>query len=279
MSDRIVRLIGAARGFEDDGHYSEARAFRAAALSEEIRATLERPRLGRGLEDEVRDLAADFHAAGEESELAAVLDAIAESAPERPPGATTRLFVCRWCGRVEPKAPPASCPGCGAGRLVFTEIPGVFFLELVPVPELLDALAATPEQCRRCCAGITSAQASLGEWPVATILSHLLGANERLGGSAVEALDRDDPPPLALVAPEEVSTGRDLTLEDLLDAFATARRALLERVGGLSPEAWARSRVHPLWERMSVQRYLSYIARHEHLHLAHLSVSAARARR
>ena len=278
MTDRIVRLIAAARGFEDDGHYSEARALRAAALSEEIRLTGRRMRLGQGLEQEVRDLVDDFRAAQGAQELVTVLEAIAESAPVRPAAATHRLYVCRWCGHAEPAVAPNPCPGCGAGGLVFTEVPGVFFLELVPVPQLLEALAATPEQCRRYCAGLDEDRAALGEWPVATIVSHLIGANELLGGSAIEALERDDPPARALIAPEAVSAGQGTTLQQRLDTFAEARRALLERVGGLTPAQWERSRVHPLWERMTVQRYLSYIARHEHLHLAHLRASADRAR-
>ena len=40
MSDLILHLLSVARGFEDDSRYGQARAFRAVAMAEEIRATL-----------------------------------------------------------------------------------------------------------------------------------------------------------------------------------------------------------------------------------------------
>ena len=64
MSDLILHLLSVARGFEDDGRYSQARAFRTAAMAEEIRATAEHLRMGGGLKQAVRDAAAEFRSAG-----------------------------------------------------------------------------------------------------------------------------------------------------------------------------------------------------------------------
>ena len=278
MSDLILHLLSAARGFEADGRYSQARAFRAAALAEEIRATAEHPKMGTGLEESAFHAAAEFRSAGGRPELAEILDDIAHSAPERPPSASLRLHVCRWCGYPAKDEAPATCPGCGAGHLVFSEIPGVYFLQPVPIPDLLDSLESTPSECARACAGLDGQQSTAGEWPVVAILSHLLGADERLTQSALESLEKDDPAPRPLVPATEVRAGEGLDLGALLDRFAEARAALLLRVTSLTPDQWARSRVHPLWGRMSVHQYLSYVARHEHQHLSDLRQAAARAK-
>ena len=141
-----------------------------------------------------------------------------------------------------------ACPGCGGRCLVFSEVPGVYFLQPVPIPQLLEALAATPGECARACAGLDGQQSTRGEWPVVPILSHMLGAGEGLG------------------------------LGKLLGRFAEVRAALLLRVTDLTPDQWARSRVHPLWGRMSVHQYLSYVARHEHQQLSDLRQAVAQAK-
>ena len=278
MSDLILHLLSVARGFEDDGRYSQARAFRAAAMAEEIRATAEHLKMGGGLEQAAGDAASEFRSAGGQPELADLLEEIARSAPQRPPSASARLYVCRWCGYSMRDEAPSACPSCGAGRLVFSEVPGVYFLLPVPISDLLDSLAATPGECALVCAGLDGQQSTRGEWPVVAILSHMLGADERLTQSAVESLEQDDPPPRPLVPATEVRAGEGLGLGELLDRFAEARAALLLRVKDLTPDQWARSRVHPLWGRMSVHQYLSYVARHEHQHLSDLRQAAAQAK-
>jgi DinB superfamily len=60
-------------------------------------------------------------------------------------------------------------------------------------------------------------------------------------------------------------------LEDILAGFRNARMELLNRVGGLEPELFARTMIHPrLKTPMRLVDHLYFVAEHDDHHLAHI---------
>src|SRR5262245_41095365 len=111
-----------------------------------------------------------------------------------------RTMVCRVCGEVLLGESPADCPTCGARPLGFQEILAIYYLEPLEVEHLLPALAETPAEVGRLCAGIGDEQARRGAWPPREIVLHLIAADAMLAGRAWRIL-KEDEPLLVSVAP------------------------------------------------------------------------------
>ncbi len=272
---RIVGLLAVARGLEDDGQYNAAKVFRAAALAEGFRATRRHPRPGVDLEEALDRAVADLEEAGHGDELLSVARRARDIV--RGGGWPTLdeipdLFVCRDCGEATVGEPPSSCPVCRGRALRFQEIGPIYFLEPMEIDDLLAALASGADQVEELTAGVTEEEAGRGEWPMRAIVSHLLGAERLLVGRAERMLNENDPE-FVSVEPEDVTErdeGEQPSTSEMVERFLDARRATLSRLRSLSPEQWKRAGRHPEWGRLTVQQQLSYVALHEHSHLADL---------
>lgn len=269
LDGRIARLLGVARGLEDEGQYNAARLFRAAALGQCFRATRDRPRAGRGLERAAAEAIAELRALGYGGELAAAMEralAVVQAGQWPTLEQVPRTFVCRDCGEVLLGEPPPACPTCRARVLTFQEVQAMFFLEPLGVGELLATLAAASEEVQQLCAGVSEAQASRGSWPMRSIVAHLLGAERLLAGRAVRMLEEQEPELVSAFPPFDDG----LDLAGLVEAFREARELTLRRVQALTPAEWQRTGYHPEWGRLTVLQQLSWLARHEQSHLAEL---------
>jgi rubrerythrin len=268
----ILRLLAVERGLQDEGHGNAARLFRAAALSEALRATHVHPRLGHGLEQAATDIIAELRSVGAE-ELAALMDqalATVSSGGWPTLAQIPPTFVCRDCGKVMLGNPPPTCPVCRARVLTFYEI-GPFYWELLDVDHVLPALEAGIGEVEAICAGVTEAQARRGPWPMREIVAHLLGAERLAVSRAVRILEEDDPE-LASVNWTETVADEAASMAGLVARLRDQRERTLLRFRSLAPEQWRRAGHHPEWGRLTVHRVLSQLARHEPGHFAELEV-------
>lgn len=275
----VVRLVAIARGLEDEGRYQAAKLFRAAAKSETARRSQERPRSDADLARALDEGIAELRAAGHDPELLAAMDRVSEMVRDGAmhfPDDIRAVHVCRYCGGEMVGDPPERCPSCGAGRLSFEHVPSIYYHELVDRDQLVDALRTFTDVVAGICAGMSEERASAGEWPAREVVSHLLGAERLLAGRAVRTLDEDEPE-FRAVPPTQVAEGGEQkpNLAELIERFRAARVETVRRFGALTDEQWRRIGRHPQWGRMSLHQQLSYLARHEHSHLADLQRAAS----
>jgi len=250
VGEKVLRLLAVARGFESDGHYNEAKFFRATALSEEVKATAEHPSRGPELEK-----------------------ALVDSGHHLPDDITQRIFVCRRCGQVLRGDPPAECSVCYSGRLTFQEVLPIYYLEPLEVPLLLAALETSPDRVRQACSGVDDQSALRGEWPLAEVMSHLLGAQHLMMGRVHRMVEEEDPELTAIPSPAVKEPGRP-TFSQLLEAFGRERLEEVAWLRGLGEADWRRTGRHPEWGRITVIQQLSYLARHEQSHWPDLEAAS-----
>ncbi|HEY8742394.1 MAG TPA: DinB family protein [Chloroflexota bacterium] len=250
VGEKVLRLLAVARGLESDGHYNEAKFFRAAALSEEIKATVEHPTPGAELEK-----------------------ALADSGHHLPADITQRIFVCRRCGQVFRGDPPGECSACHSGRLTFQEVLPIYYLEPLDVPLLLAALEASPERVRQACSGVDDQSARRGEWPLAEVMSHFLGAQHLMIGRVHRMVEEEDPE-LAAIPSSAVKEPGQRSFSELLEAFTRERVEEVAWLRGLGEAEWRRIGRHPEWGRITVIQQLSYLTRHEQSHWPDLEAAS-----
>lgn len=242
VGEKVLRLLSIARGFEADGHYNEAKFFRAAALSEEVKATGDHPAPGPELEQ-----------------------ALADSGRHPPDNITQRVFVCRRCGQVFLGDPPGECNACHSGRLTFQEVLPIYYLEPLEVAVLLAALQTAPARIVRACAGVDNERARRGKWPLADVMSHLLGAQHLMMGRAHRMVEAEDPELTAVPSPAVKEPGQR-NVSELLPVFTRERAEEVAWLRGLSEAQWRRTGRHPEWGRITIIQQLSYLTRHEQSH-------------
>lgn len=273
-----IELIAIARGLEDEGGYLAARLFRAAASGEATRRTTEHPRTAKDIAKAINAVIPGLEAAGHDRALIAAMHSVAamlHSGSERFAEDRAELSLCRTCGQEMVGDTPERCPSCGAGALSFELVLPIYFLEPVPALRLIPALAGFPDQVDSVCRDLTNERAEVGEWPARAILSHLVGAQDLLGGRAIRTLEEDEPELRSVPSTEVIVTagGRPGFVE-LSRQLRSQRAALLVRLVELSPGQWGRIGHHGEWGPITLQQQLSYIARHEQSHIGHLATAA-----
>ncbi|GAC1647197.1 MAG: hypothetical protein NVS9B11_19590 [Candidatus Dormibacteraceae bacterium] len=274
----LIELVAIARGLEDEGRYLAARLFRAAAGGELTRRTAEHPRTAEDIAVAIDAVVPRLIVAGHDPALIAAMQSVAtmlRSGAERFAEDRAELGLCRTCGQEMLGDAPDRCPTCGAGALSFESVLPIYFLEPVPVSRLIPALAKFPDQVASISGDLADERAEVGEWPARAILSHLVGAQELLGGRAIRTLEEDEPelrsvPSTEVVAAVETKLG----FVALSRQLRSQRAALVARVSALAPGQWARIGHHGEWGPITLQQQLSYIARHEQSHLGHLAAAA-----
>ena len=275
-----VELIAIARGLEDEGRYLAARLFRAAAASEGLRRSEDRPRSNEDLARAIDAIVPSLQAAEHDPAAVGAMQRIARmlyAGEERFDGDMATLAVCRLCGRELVGQTPDKCPSCGAGSLSFESVRPIYFLEPLAPERLLSSLAAFPERVAELCAGVPDELSDTGDWPLREICAHLLGAQQLLGGRAIRTLD-EDAPELRAVPSTAVTAAAEqrLSVADLVADLRTTRRELVSRFAEIGPAQWQRIGNHGEWGPITIQEQLSYLARHEQSHLGHVARAADR---
>ncbi len=268
----LVRLARAAASLEAGGLYGGGKLLRGAAFALTTRdAYAAGPLMGDDLLAELDALAAALDAAGMPDDFFTALRSARTAAAEQRELSLEEapaLVVCRTCGTLMMKSAPERCPTCGERALAFREFPPTYFLEPLPTPVLLDALASAEGELRVLVAGLSDAQMDHqpipGEWGVRDVISHLL-FTERLLAERVRLLLTEDDPDLAGAAVWNYESD-PRTASDLLDDFAESRGRTLAALQGLSPEGWERAGWHSEFGRVTVRQQASYFAKHERHH-------------
>lgn len=276
--DLILRLSAVARGLEDEGQLNLAKLFRAAAAGEIYRETQDRPRQGDGLEEAMRRAVADLSSRSTTSEPLKAAMAYAVEAFERDemPLLTDvpNPFVCWFCGEVMVGKPPDQCPTCQARRYTFQEISPTFYILHPPMErsEVEAVLEANLADVERSVAGVDEAAADRGVWPMREMMAHLQGAQDLMFGRARRMLAEENPN-LGSVPPTEVGADdgdESTSMADKLTSFGATRRELLEWFRSLAEEELPRTGMHPEWGQLTILSQVTYMARHEQMHLAEL---------
>jgi hypothetical protein len=273
--DLILRLSAIARGLEDEGQLNLAKIFRAAAVGEIYRESRNRPRLGAGLVEAMRETAAEM--SGRESASNSLTQAMsyAVEALERRempllPDIPNPL-VCYQCGEVMLQDPPlAECPTCNARRYSFQKIlPIYFFQQPLKRSQVESLLDANLQEVESIVAGIDEQTADQGSWPLREILYHLASAQNLMYGRARRMINEDNPT-LVSVQPSDSEVSEPFALEQTLGEYRATRKEVSEWFHSLSDADLNRGGLHPEWGPFTVLSQVTYMVQHEQLHLAEL---------
>ncbi len=269
------------RAATDLGHYNLAKLLTAAQTSATQRALAadSLPKTDRALVQALNQQLPDLIDAGIDPALIDLIrHAVNLISAERlvlhadaPP-----LWVCRVCGEVALHAVPEICPNCGAGPLIFQYFPAAFYLEPVPIDELLTQLARTPDWLEATLSGLSPDQAARridgaeGAWSLVEAAGHLLDS-QNLIAHRVQLLLSQTLPDLNAKAVWQMGEASALSAADITAEFRASRTAMLDRLRGLPPADWQRIGRHTEFGEVTLQVQCSYFARHEQWHMAQIS--------
>ena len=269
------------RAATDQGHYNLAMLLTAAQTSITTRrlAAESLPKSDRALAESVAELLPQLQAAGLDPELLALIDRartrLANKAlvlhADAPP-----VFVCRACGQVALRSTPDHCPHCGAGTLVFESFPAAFYLEPLPVPEILDQLARTADWLEALIDGLGAAQVEQavdgveGAWSLREAIGHVLDTQELIA-QRVDLFMQSESPNLTAAAMWGQIESANLTVTDMLAQFRQSRSAMLAILQDASPAHWLRVGQHTEFGPVTLQQQCGYFAKHEQWHMAQMT--------
>jgi hypothetical protein len=142
--------------------------------------------------------------------------------------------------------------------------------------EALARLAETPQRIAALTADLTPLQAqrppSTDEWAAVELLAHLRACSD-VWGSYIARILTEDHPTIRVINPRTYirrTNYSSLDFQSSLRAYLLQREGLLADLRPLSPEQWTRGATitgaGALLE-LTVQSYVSRLARHEHAHV------------
>jgi hypothetical protein len=141
-----------------------------------------------------------------------------------------------------------------------------------PRRQLLDRLSAIPEDI----AAASRAALAAGrpeaehEWPVRTVVLHLLAGDSDVWQPRLRQMAGQDNPYWEWTEPEMESWLRRFAtydLEALLDFYASVRRSTLAHLHNLSDAGWARVGTHAVYGVLDVGGVCRSILQHDEEHL------------
>jgi len=191
--------------------------------------------------------------------------------PDAPP-----IYVCRVCGETARGDPPDQCPHCGAGRLVFQHFPAAFYLEPVPIDELLDQLARTPDWLEHTVNDLTPDQLTRqvggveGEWSLIEAAGHLLDTQDLIA-HRVKLFMEHESPNLNAKAMWQTVESASLSAHEIAAKFRQSRDAMLAQLRSAPPDRWTRLGQHTEFGPVTLQQQCSYFAKHEQWHMAQIT--------
>lgn len=271
---KIIRYVRAARGLEAGGYYAAARLLWALTYAEEIRASsaLAIPRgeaLIHNLETIRDELQADPAALPEVvTALERSLTAIRADQPVTYADVPA-IYVSRTCGDLFMGEPPHRTR-CNDDPLALREFPAIWYLELLPPAQAIDALREFPAMLSEVLDSLTADQMLIpeapGEWSMRELLRHYYLSQELIAGRVEQVLTETNPTLKGLAIwndPDDptISTGQ------LLDQYQASRAALLAKLEVLPAEAWWRPCFHSEYGPMTLLHQVTFFARHERTHM------------
>jgi uncharacterized damage-inducible protein DinB len=276
--------VRVARGLETGGFYNAAKLLWAAAFSDQIRATNDRPLLSgtKALEDELEATIKELEKTATQPELIAALRSGQQALTENrtiPHREIPDVHVCRTCGEIILGERPTGCPACGAHGLTLRTVQPIYFLEYLPPEQVLAALASAPDDLQVLTEGLRDQQLALppddGGWSVQQVLWHLLVA-QRLLAHRVARMLAEDHPTLESLAAWAVEGKEEMGARAILASYQESREGVVKLLRDMPAEGWWRTGWHEEWGSVTVLAQATYFARHERSHWS--QIAAARRR-
>lgn len=155
---------------------------------------------------------------------------------------------------------------------------------LLPIHQLLGALANAPSQIAELTIGLSAVQLrkppGRDEWSANEVLAHLRSCADVWGGCIARIAD-EHKPTIRAINPRTWIEGTDypdIDFQPSLRAFSRQRLALMKLLGDLSSAGWSRSATvtgagAPL--KMTIQSYADRMVRHERPHIKQIGRIAA----
>ena len=185
-------------------------------------------------------------------------------------------YVCRRCGSITGTVPQSSCDQCGAHPLTFRRFEPIYWLGLYSSHEVLERLEGNPDLLQKAIHPLAPDRLDWTPrgtaWAATDVLRHLRDAQSVLAQRITLILDEDDPPLefKAVFAWTNQQTEETESGEEIMESYASSRRASVSRLLEIGPEEWRRTGLHEEFGRVTLLEQASYFAAHELTHLRQL---------
>ncbi|HEY4723274.1 MAG TPA: DinB family protein, partial [Anaerolineae bacterium] len=186
------------------------------------------------------------------------------------------FWVCRACGEVARDEAPEHCPQCGAGQLTFQTFPAAYYLEPLPVDEVLSQLNRTPDWLDGVLRHLSAEQLAQriggaeGEWSLIEAAGHLLDS-QYLIAQRVNLFFESESPALNARPLWQLIDPANLTAAQIAERFRQARSEMLVQLHAASSSLWIRVGQHSEFGPVTLQQQVSYFAKHEQWHMAQIT--------
>jgi hypothetical protein len=142
--------------------------------------------------------------------------------------------------------------------------------------ELMDVLAAIPDQIREAALAAQSAPVPEGEWPLPIVVCHLAHVEGEVWRARLRQMAAEANPRWQNweAAPGWDTAFAAYSLDQALELFAARRRETLAHLGALTPEAWNHTGLHARYGMLDVEGVCRRILLHDEEHLQQLKQRA-----
>ncbi len=144
--------------------------------------------------------------------------------------------------------------------------------------QLRDRLATLPGEIAQAARRAASKPDPEGGWPARTMAIHLIASESDIWQPRLRQIAIEDNPRWEWTEPDLEGWERRFatySLDDLLDFYASVRRATLGQLNNLSDAGWARVGTHATFGVLDVAGLCREIVRHDEEHLAELEKRAS----
>jgi predicted Zn-ribbon and HTH transcriptional regulator len=283
IADDIGRWVALSERFADEGEMNLSKLLEAAAYAHVRRAGwLHRPLVTKATMAQELETSIDrLEALGADGDLIVALklgseklarqehrDLLVDESPD--------VFVCRTCGHLASRQPPAHCPDCGSWPGRFRRFVPVFNADNAEPTNPLAVLALLASNAD----DLESLVGDLPEeicvrrpgpnvWSLREHVAHFYDAQETLD-NRIDRMLADDDPDLAVLSMFELASQEELhpaTTADMLVAFLRKRASCVARLEARPlGDLWRTGR-HAEFGRITIIRQANYMACHEQTHL------------
>ena len=185
-------------------------------------------------------------------------------------------YVCRRCGEAAVKLPPEVCSECGAVGQTFQQFEAVYWLSEYDPHEVMEHLAATPQQLERMIRGMSeqtaNRQLASGAWSAVDVITHIKDADGVLNQRVKLLLDHENPSlEFKAVFKWAESQREQSSISDIWEEYMKSRKETLQRLTDLPLANWWRRGQHEEFGEVTLLQQASYFAAHELTHVRQIN--------
>jgi hypothetical protein len=133
--------------------------------------------------------------------------------------------------------------------------------------ERLATFATFPGRLREAALAAADRSTPPGEWGPSEVARHLIAVEDEVHATRLRAVATQDDPHWTWTEPGLAAGFEDAGLHEILEAFAAARAATVERLRALDHDGWARHGTHATYGRLDVAGLLQLACDHDVEHL------------